>query len=206
MCPRDAQDRPEGAQEGPRSAPEVPKSGQQAPKSAQEVPKRRPGGIQNPRKAGWRARNEFFVQLFVARFTRKAPGTIFRGFSADFCVWRKSANLEFYRPCRRFKGFFKDGRCSSDVIATQEKTSKNKARGPPKPSPDVPKTLQNRPRGAWEHQKTGRDVQDWLAWLHKWPMWAQWAAEWLLRGIRIANSTLWLAISLASRDHEKDYS
>ena len=30
------------------------------------------------------------------------------------------------------------------------------------------------PGDLWNSKKTGRDGQDQLEWLHKWPMWAQW--------------------------------
>ncbi len=31
---------------------------------------------------------------------------------------------------------------------------------------NLPRTIQNRARTALEHQKSGKDVQDWLDWLH----------------------------------------
>ena len=97
--PRPARRCPRGPKKRPRGTQERTTSTQECPRGAQETPGRPP---EPPKSEAGDPRNEFFVQLFVARFTRKAPGTIFRGFSADFRVWHKSANLEFYRPCRRF--------------------------------------------------------------------------------------------------------
>ena len=38
-----------------------------------------------------------------------------------FSMIAKNVNLDFYRPCRGFRRFFKNARCSIDVGGTREK-------------------------------------------------------------------------------------
>ena len=172
MHPRVAQDQPKGTQERPRSA-------QEAPTSAQETLKRRPRETGRPptpskiepgkvRNASWTcsgAFGEHVADLSSKKAFSEASANEFRSFLSMIA---ESANLDFYRPCRGFRRFFKNACGSIDVGATREKTSKNTFRKPPKTFPDPPGNLRNRARSAPEHRKIDRDGQDWLDWLHKW--------------------------------------
>ena len=97
---------PRGAQEHLRGTQERPTHAQEAPKRHRKAPRRRPRDAQeSPRPLQNRARRtrrRIFRTTFVGKPVRKAPGSTFRSFSADLRVWRQSADLEFYRPCRRF--------------------------------------------------------------------------------------------------------
>ena len=146
--------RPRGARDQPRDAQERPRGAQEAPKSAQEMPKRRPresgrsptpskiepGKIHNASRTHSGAFGEHVADPFSKKRSAKLLRTMFACF---FSMIAKSVNLEFYRPCRCFRRFFKNARCSIDVSATREKRLKNLRRKPLKPSLDPPGTLQN---------------------------------------------------------------
>ena len=172
MHPRGARDRPRGAQERPRGA-------QEAPKSAQEMPKRRPRGAGRPptpskielRKIQNASRTHsgaFGEHVADPSSKKRSPKPLRTTFACFFSMIAKSVNLDFYRPCRCFRRFFKNACCSIDVGATREKRRKNLRRKPSKPSLDPPGVLQNRARSVPEHQKFDRDGQACLGWLHKW--------------------------------------
>ena len=129
-----------------------------------------PGKIHNASRTHSGAFGEHVADPFSKKRSAKLLRTMFACF---FSMIAKSVNLEFYRPCRCFRRFFKNARCSIDVSATREKRSKNLRRKPPKPSLDPPGTLQNRAQSAPEHQKFERDGQECLGWLHKWASWGQ---------------------------------
>ena len=122
-----------GAQDEPRGAQERRRGDQEAPKSAQGTPKRRPRGAgkpltfpkiesgmgQNASRTRSGAFGEHVADLSSKTAFSEAYANEFRSF---FSMVAKRANLDFYRPCRGFRMFFKNARCSIDVGATREKT------------------------------------------------------------------------------------
>ena len=78
-----------------------------------------------------------------------------------FSMIAKNVNLDFYRPCRGFRRFFKKACRSINASGMREKTSKNLRR---KPSG----TLRNRTWSASEREKIEWDGQDCLDCLDKW--------------------------------------
>ena len=85
-----------------------------------------------------------------------------------FSMIAKNVNLDFYRPCRGFRRFFKKACRSINASGMREKTSKNLRRKLPKPSPEPSGTLRNRTRSASEREKIEWDGQDCLDCLDKW--------------------------------------
>ena len=85
-----------------------------------------------------------------------------------FSMIAKNVDLDFYRPCRGFRRFFKKACRSIDISGMREKTSKNLRRKPPKASPEPSGTLRNRTRSASEREKIEWDRQDCLDCLDKW--------------------------------------
>ena len=85
-----------------------------------------------------------------------------------FSMIAKNVNLDFYRPCRGFRRFFKKACRSINASGMREKTSKNLRRKLPKPSPEPSGTLRNRTRSASEREKIEWDRQDCLDCLDKW--------------------------------------
>ena len=90
------------------------------------------------------------------------------GFRFVFSMIAKNVDLDFYRPCRGFRRFFKKACRSIDISGMREKTSKNLRRKPPKPSPEPSGTLQNRTQSASEREKIELDGQDCLDCLDQW--------------------------------------
>ena len=172
--------RPRPAKRRPRAPKRRPRSAQERPRDAQETPKRgreTPNPLQN---RAWqdpeRVPDAFgSVRGHIAdpSSKKRSPKPLRTTFACFFSMIAKSVNLDFYRPCRCFRRFFKNACCSIDVGATREKRSKNLRRKPLKPSLDTPGALQNRARSAPEHQEIDRDGQEWLGWLHKWASWGQ---------------------------------
>ena len=74
----------------------------------------------------------------------------------------KNVNLDFYRPCRGFRKFFKKACRSINASGMRDKTSKNLRRKLPKPFPEASGTLRIRIRSASEREKIEWDGQDWL--------------------------------------------
>ena len=150
-----------------------------------------PGKIHNVSRTHSGAFGEHVADPFSKK---RSPKLLRTTFACFFSMIAKSVNLEFYRPCRCFRRFFKNARCSIDVSATREKRSKNLRRKPLKSSLDPPGTLQNRARSAPEHPKINRDGQEWLGWLHKWATWDQ---QWVHGGPNGCIRALGLQITLS---------
>ena len=167
MHPRGARDQPRGTQECPRDA-------QEAPKSAQEMPKRRPRELGRPptpskiepgkaRNASWMrlgAVGEHLADLSSKKAFSAASANEFRSMCSMIA---KSVNLDFYRPCRGFRRFFKNARGSIHVGATRKKTLKNALLEPPKPFPDSPGPSKIKPAALRNTKKsTGMGMNGWV--------------------------------------------
>ena len=137
--PRPAKRRPRASKKRPRGAPEAPRDAQERPKAGQVTPKRYPRephtlpkwSMASPKmnfqhdlcgqlcsKGFWSDLVSFFglrTKLAICKKPTKTSEKLWFLHIGSFCAWQACA---------------------------QGKTSKNKARGPPKPSPERPGTLQ----------------------------------------------------------------
>ena len=151
-----------GAEDQPRGAQERPRGDQESPKSAQETPKRRPRGAGRPlissKIDAAKARNasrtrsgafgEHVADLSSKKAFSKASANEFRSF---FSMIAKSVNLDFYRPCRGFRRFFENARCSIHACARRDPNIEKGMSEASKICPGRSKTLQNRARRAAGH-------------------------------------------------------
>ena len=147
MRPRAPKRRPRGAQEAPKRGQEPPKRTQKPAKCTQELPPRDP----DPSKTELGdLQDKFLAQSWQKTLFDRRPGRILFVFS----VVRWMADMRFVlvfpiqNACR---AFFALHACAG------KKTSKNKALGHPKPSPDPLGTLQNRARAPQDAQKPAKN-------------------------------------------------
>ena len=146
---------PEGPKRRPRSIQERPRDVQETPARAQEAPNPFSNQAQQGRNAS-QTRSGVFREHVADLSSKKA----FSEVSADefrfvFSMIAKSVDLDFYRPCRGFRRFFKKACRSIDVSGMREKTSKNLRRS------------EIEPGALWSVKKAiGRGRIGWIAWIN----------------------------------------
>ena len=143
-------------QEAPKISQKIPKSAREAAKKRSRTPKIPPRDAQEglgdshppPKSSPARSRTPLQTRLgvFGEHVADLSSQKAFSEASANefrliFSMIAQSVNLDFYRPCRGFRRFFKNVRCSIDVGGMREKTSKNSRWKPPKSSPEPSEIL-----------------------------------------------------------------
>ena len=158
---RPAKRRPRGSKTRPRAPKKRPKGPKRRPRVTKSHPKGAQEGPSTLQNRAWRGRRPVLNTIFVGSSVRKAPGPILYGLLASVQSSRYIKNLDFCRSCQCFVRFGAFVQCSFFLHA---KASKNKPLGRPKPSRDLPKTLQNRAQSVPRRTKTSperpKTVQD----------------------------------------------
>ena len=147
--PRPAKRCPRSTEEGPRVAQECPKAGQVAPKSWP----RRPQTL--PKPSAVTSKTSFQHNL-CWQLCAKGSWSDFVSF---FCSCDKLAICKKLRKTWGKLWFLHITSFFALEARTRKKNSKNEALGLPKPFPDSPETLQNRPRSGPRSRKTSPERQ-----------------------------------------------
>ena len=144
-------DQPRDAQERPRSGQEAPKKRPRRAKRCPRAPKSRPRSAPDPSKSEAGEPQDKFLACSCGEVLRER---LVKRFCIVFDVGALRAICK--KPKKTYgKLWFLHIRSFVALQArVHEKTLENKALGRPKPSPDPPGTLQNRPRSAPRRQKT----------------------------------------------------
>ena len=113
----------------------MPKRRLRRPRRPQTVSKIKLGKVRTASRTRSGAFREHVADPSSKKAFSEVSATEFR---LVFSMIAKSVNLDFYRPCRGFRRFFKKACRSIDVSGMREKTSKNLRRKPPQPFPEGP--------------------------------------------------------------------
>ena len=154
---------PRGAQEHQRCAQDAPKRWPRAPKSAPRAPKSRPRGARGTSKPGKNqprsAPGPHCHALLAENVVQEAVGPIFACFLRRALNGRHAPMCVSYHSCQCFVGVGASAPLWRQSIQRHAKTSKNRALGPPKPTPERSGTRQNRAWSAPERIKTDQGRQ-----------------------------------------------
>ena len=152
------------AQDQPRSAQERPRGNQDAPKSAQETPQRSRETVnllKNRCCEGPERIPDAFGEHVAGLSSKKAFSEVSATkLRSVLSMIAKSVTLDFYRPCRGFRRFVENARCSIHACARREQNIEKGMSEASKICPGRSKTLQNRARSAAGHLKIDRNWQD----------------------------------------------
>jgi len=155
--PRAPKKRPRRAQAAPKRRPRAPKSAPRAPKSrsrgARETSKPRKN---QPRSAP----GPHFHALMAENLVQEAVGPIFVRFLRRALDGRHAPMCVLYHSCQCFVGVGASTPHYGKSMQRHAKTLKNRALGPPKPSPERARTFQNRAESAPGRIKTGQERQE----------------------------------------------
>ena len=112
-CPRAPKRQPRRAQERPRDAPEMPQRGRETV----NLLKNRTAKARNASRTRSGALEENVAGLSSTKAFSEFSATKFR---SVLSMIAKSATLDFYRPCRGFRRFFENARCSIHACARRD--------------------------------------------------------------------------------------